>query len=1054
MPENVQMQGIEFQIIEDSDQAVKSINALSSSLKALKSATGGGISGLGKTATQVNALKNALKSLNTGDAVSKLSKLSSALQTLGSSSQGIRVGTIAKNISSLSSAISEIKESDGQKIASIANGLKPLSQLGRSNMTSFINQLKKLPDVIDQLENADLDKFTRQMKELAEAMKPFADEMQKVSTGFSAFPSRIQKVIASTEQYNAAMSNQKSSGIMAIGGGLKLAGFYFAIRQVSDWISTAITKSNEYQENLNLFTVAMGEYADQAYEYGKTVSEVLGIDFSQWIRNQGVFNTLLTGFGNASDRAAIMSKNLTQLGYDLSSFFNISVDDAMQKLQSGISGELEPLRRLGFDLSQARLEQEALNLGIDKSVVSMTQAEKAELRYYAIMTQVTTAQGDLARTLEAPANQLRILQAQFTMAAQAIGNIFIPALNAILPYAIAVVQVIREIADAIASFFGFKLAEVDYSGISNGLAGVEDQADGVADSFGDAASSAAKLKKYIAGFDELNVLPDQSAGTGGGAGGSGIGAGASGGGLGFELPEYDFLGDAVSTKVGEIKQMITENLAEIQVGLGAFALAIGTILVLSGNLVPGIALMATGATAIATAAPINWSTMSETAKAQLGTLMEVVGIGFFALGAILALSGNIPLGIGLMVVGAATIAGGAGVHASVNWSALEDPIGTALEGLDKIVEVALLAIGSVLAFSGVNLPLGIALIAGGAVGMASGATLGWESLNNEVKDAIALVTATVSVAFLALGAILAFSGTNIPLGIGLMAAGAVAIGGAIAPNWNSLSPEVRRTISTITGIVGGGMLALGAILALSGVGVPIGIGLMLAGAASLGVSAGLNWDTVTSTVRKVVSYIAAIVSGSLAAIGILLCLSGVGVGLGLALLFAGLKGSHAAWKLDNNPVTNFVRNIANGIINILNTMISKINDIFHIRFDGLTIAGVQIIPSFDARLINIPRIPTFAEGGFVDQGQLFVARESGAEMVGSIGRRTAVANNDQIVESVSEGVSVANIGVIQAIKYLTRVLEEKEFSADVDSNKITRAQNNRNRMFGHTLQNV
>lgn len=89
--------------------------------------------------------------------------------------------------------------------------------------------------------------------------------------------------------------------------------------------------------------------------YGETVSEVLGIDLSDWIRNQGVFNTLLTGFGDTADRAALMSKNLTQLGYDLSLFFNISVEDSMQKLQSGISGELEPLRRLGYDLSQARL---------------------------------------------------------------------------------------------------------------------------------------------------------------------------------------------------------------------------------------------------------------------------------------------------------------------------------------------------------------------------------------------------------------------------------------------------------------------------------------------------------------------------------------------------------------------------------------------------------------------------------------------------------------------------------------------------------------------------
>ena len=133
----------------------------------------------------------------------------------------------------------------------------------------------------------------------------------------------------------------------------------------------------------------------------------------------------------------------------------------MLKIQSGISGELEPLRRLGYDLSVARLQQEALNLGIEKSVMNMTQAEKSQLRYYAIMTQVTVAQGDMARTLNAPANQLRILQAQVTQCARALGNIFIPVLNAVLPYAIALAKVLRMVASAIASFFGFTLPEVD-----------------------------------------------------------------------------------------------------------------------------------------------------------------------------------------------------------------------------------------------------------------------------------------------------------------------------------------------------------------------------------------------------------------------------------------------------------------------------------------------------------------------------------------------------------------------------------------------------------------
>lgn len=258
--------------------------------------------------------------------------------------------------------------------------------------------------------------------------------------------------------------------------------------------------------------------------------------------------TLLTGFGVAADKSALMSKNLTQLGYDLSSFFNISFADSMQKLQSGISGELEPLRRLGYDLSQAKLQAIALSLGIDRTVSSMTQAEKAQLRYYAILTQVTTAQGDMARTLSAPANQLRILQAQATQAARALGNIFIPALNAVLPYAIAFLKVIRMVADALASLFGFSLPQIDYSSVSSGLGSVSGGADDAEASLGGAAEKAEEFKNALLGIDELNIVSPES-----NIGGADI-AGVGGGDLGIDLPEYDFLAgltEAMSTGIFE-----------------------------------------------------------------------------------------------------------------------------------------------------------------------------------------------------------------------------------------------------------------------------------------------------------------------------------------------------------------------------------------------------------------------------------------------------------------------------------------------------------------------
>lgn len=1094
MADNVEIQGLEFQIVNDSTQAVTGLQNLINTLNRLKTATNGGATGLSKTAQGIRELSNSLKGLNSGDASQKITRLTNALTALSQVGNVKISSSIANQLTAINTALAGLKWTDGDKLTSLANGLRPLSELGKANMTTFINQLSKLPNVIEDLEAADIDKFTQQMTALAAAMKPFADEMQKVSNGFSAFPSKIQKLITSTEKYNASARKATSttgkftSGLKA----LNVAAVAITFRKIGHFIAQAVTESNKYQEDLNLFTVALGQYAAEAQNYAEKVSDVMGIDPAQWLRNQGVFNTLLTGFGDTAERAQLMSQNLTQLGYDISSFFNISIEDAMQKLQSGISGELEPLRRLGYDLSQARLEQTALNLGIKESVANMTQAEKAELRYYAIMTQVTTAQGDMARTLEAPANQLRILQAQLTQAARAIGNIFIPALNAILPYAIAVVQVIREIANALANLAGFKLTEVDYSGVNSAAVG----AGSLADNLDDAAGAAKKLKQYTAGFDELNVFaPNTGSGSGAGAGGAG--------GFDFDLPTYDFLGDAVQTRIGEIKKMIEDTLAEITTIVSGFMLAVGAILVVTGVNIPlGVGLMAAGAVGLAATVGLNWTAMSSELASTLALITGVVGGFLLALGAIMAFSGaNLPLGIALMALGGASlvsatvinwhnsdrhltdalttltgvlagaslavgamlaftgVATGLGIAlmavgavtlvsaAALNWNSIPDALASPLSRVGLLVSGATLALGAILAFSGC-MPLGIALMAIGATSLVSVMALNWNGLSDEIQNVIAIIITVVSVAFLAIGAALAFSGANIPLGLALLAAGAVTMGTAIMPNWNDLSDNVQQKISMITTVVGGALLAVGAILALSGVALPLGLGLMAAGALSLGAVATLNWDFVVNSIKKVVSVITGILSGALIVLGVLLCLSGAGVGLGLAVLAAGLSLSYAAWTLDDNPITRFVRQMANSIIGLVNGVIDAINDMFHIQFNGLSVMGITLIPAFDIRLVDIPHIPFFEDGGFPNEGQLFIAREAGAEMVGAMGRRTAVANNDQIVEGISAGVSVANDGVIAAIYALLNVVEEKDFSVNIGDNQIGESYDRYNRARG------
>lgn len=563
--DNLEIRGLEFQIKENSDSAVASLGRLEKALSSLKTATSGGASGVRTAANQIAALNKALS--GSGAVGQKLKSIAAGLKAISDVGTVKIPKSLGTNMQSLGTALSGISDGDIDKLYNVADALRPLSELEGAHMRSYINQLSAFPDIVRELRAADIDEFSNQMTRLANALRPFATEMQHVADGFSAMPSRIQRLITTTEKYNNTV-NKGATQTSRFGISLKsikTAGVVAGIRMVRQGISKAITESNAYQEDLNLFTASMGQYAKEAQEYAENVGEIMGIDPAKWMRNQGVFNTLLSGFGSVADRSYLMSKNLTQLGYDISSFFNISVEDAMQKLQSGVSGELEPLRRLGYDLSQAKLEQTALTLGIEKSVSAMTQAEKAELRYYAIMTQVTTAQGDMARSLDAPANQLRIFQAQLTQASRAIGNIFIPILQKILPIAIAVLRIVRELADAIAKLFHFKLTEIDYSGVGNLTSGAEDAAAG----FDDATSAAKELKKSVMGFDELNIINGNTASGSGSAGVSG------GSGFDFELPEYGFLND-VSKQADEVTQKLKNALPWIlAIGAGFAAWKLG-----------------------------------------------------------------------------------------------------------------------------------------------------------------------------------------------------------------------------------------------------------------------------------------------------------------------------------------------------------------------------------------------------------------------------------------------------------------------------------------------
>lgn len=894
---------LELEVQSNAKSAVGGIDSLAVSLEKLKIATKGGM-GLARVANQTRSLNGALQGMDSA-ATGKIDKLAASLEKLKGLGQLKISPSIANQLGNIGTVAATLERVDFRGLEKMTAALSPLNGLEKATgLNSLMRALKKLPEVVNTLNGIDWATFTGQIQQLSASLAPLEMRLNSVSVAYTKLPSNIRKTVTATakiEQQNNKAANSYTNllakAVMAVGVMKR------AVSMVSDWI----VSSNQYIEDLNLFNASLGEYAGEAQKYAEQVGEILGIDPGAFMRNQGTFNTIISGFGVASEKAYLMSKNLTQLGYDISSFFNISVEDAMQKVQSGIAGELEPMRRLGYDLSVARLQEEALALGITKKVSAMTQAEKSQLRYHAIMTQVTTAQGDMARTLGAPANQLRILRAQVEQCARALGNVFIPILNAVLPYAIALAKVVRTLANSIAGLFGFTLPEIDYSGVSAGASAAGD----LAENLGDSNSAAKKLQKTILGFDELNVMKDKDSSSGAGS------AGGAGGIGDIDLPTYDFLKDAVSSKIDGIVDVIQDALSEITAVISGFALAVGTILVVTGANIPvGLGLMAVGAVGLGATIVANWNTMSERLAKVLTVITSVLGGFLLALGAFLALSGvAVPLGVGLMAAGAVAL----GTAATINWKFLDGDLINALGNLSAIVGGAMLAMGALFAFTGVDVPLGIALLAAGAVGLATAVGLNWDSLSEPVKKVISALSAIVGGGCLAIGILVSVSG-NLPLGIALIAAGAVGLASAVALNWNALTGNVKSVITSIVTIVSGALIGIGAILAFTMVNAPLGVALIAAGAVGLATAAGLNWKALGGMVKQVLQEIGIAVGAALMAVGAILLLCPATTPIGIAMIAAGAVSFVSGVALNWNSIVSKIKSVFADIAAVAGTV--------------------------------------------------------------------------------------------------------------------------------------
>ena len=526
-------------------KVVNSLDRLAGSIATLKQASAG-MSGLDKITSFINSLVNV---------------------DLTQSAKGIRsVANALNRISSVNLGNMDFSGL-GSKMNSLKNGLSPISSISDSSIKSLrgvssaINSIAKIPSITKKLDSKTLDDFAEVCKKVASAISPLASKLDKVGSSFSSLPSKIKSAVNSTAHFSSA--NQKAStSLSSLASQLenikKRAAQLVSLKAIATYLANAVTKFNDFYEATDLFNNAMGELSGQATELINKMESLLGIDPTEAMTNIATIQSLATSFGLASDKAYILSKNLTQLAYDESSYWNKDTATTFTAIASAISGELEPIRRLGVDLSQARLQQELLALGFNKQVSSLSQADKAVLRYIAIMKQTANVQGNLAQTISSPANMVRILKSEISQLAKAVGQLLYPAFKAILPVLIAAVDLIKEFVVSLASVFGQKIEFTDFRKQQKDIGGVANAMDDTAD----ATKSAAKAAKdYTMGFDELNIIdPSQNSGS------SGSGGGATGNLLGdVDLSQYDMFKDYAGSAVDEIKAKL-KSLDSFQIG--------------------------------------------------------------------------------------------------------------------------------------------------------------------------------------------------------------------------------------------------------------------------------------------------------------------------------------------------------------------------------------------------------------------------------------------------------------------------------------------------------
>lgn len=353
------------------------------------------------------------------------------------------------------------------------------------------------------------------------------DELQVLITAqTSKFNSEIAKVQSQISGLDKNVKNTSTNMTKNFGS---LAAKVISVGAIIKATASSITRAMNYIEDENLFQVSMKKWADSTRDWSKQVQDSVGVS-AAWLRKySGVMTNMTASMGLAQDQAVQLGRGVALLSNDIASFYNISAESAFEKIQSAMAGMPRPLQELGIMVRDSEVKQTAYANGIARTGEELNTQQKALATYLAILQRTSNAQGDLARTINSPANQMRMLKTSIIDLGVAIGTMFQPLLSVVLPVLNAIVIAATRAFQALAGLFGIEFDASayadDFTDISTGVESVGDAADS-------SGGKVKKLAKQLAAFDEMNTLNKNEDSSGGGSGGGGGGS--------ISLPKIDW----------------------------------------------------------------------------------------------------------------------------------------------------------------------------------------------------------------------------------------------------------------------------------------------------------------------------------------------------------------------------------------------------------------------------------------------------------------------------------------------------------------------------------